>query len=459
MKKIGILILVITSLALFSQVPGDEIEPQKTSISEQEVNGDKATLPPWSAIGPKGGYILAMAFNPKSNKEIYAITYSSRGGVYKTKNSGKKWTKLKTLNSYLDDIAVHPKNTNILYVMGDYYFYKSEDGGKTWQDFRYRSSSSAGNGSASENYYGDNGIALHPQNSNIIYVGGHFYNYNAGKSGLAVLKSTDGGENWIAIKLNDTQTTDWAYSTDLAINPSKPSEIYLTGYYSRNSKYYYRVYKSTDSGNNWKNISGGISSTPNSIAIDPTNPSKVYVGTNNGVYRSSNGGNTWTKNQGYVYCYRLGIDPSNPNTLYAGYYQRCYKSNNGGVSWTSYTKGLKGSCNELLIPNGSAYTGQIYAQSNQVFFGSDVGFYKSSDGGASWKQSINGMNASRIAALAVAPSKPNTIYTEVVGNGLFKSTRSGKKWLRLPDFYRCESIETIAINTNNPNHSYILAGG
>lgn len=458
MKKIGILILILGSIALFAQRPGDEIELQNPPFFDNEIKADQIKIPAWKAVGPKGGYIKAIAFNPKNNKEIYAIMYSYPGLVYYTQNSGKKWKRIAEINDWLYDIAVDPKNPETLYMVSNWRIYKSEDGGKNWEPHYFQSSSSADYDPANGSARGYQGIVINPQNPKIIYVGGYVYYSSSGKSDLAVLKSKDGGETWTAKKL--ASNGRYANTYCLAMNPNNPSELYTGGQYYDGFKYVYRVFKSTNAGDSWSNITGIIGSTPYSIVIDPKNPSKVYVGAWGGVYRSTNGGQTWAKNQGYVYLYKLAIDPSSTNTLYAGYADCCYKSIDGGVNWTRYEQGLHGICTDFLIPSSSSsLEGLVYVQSGQVYYASSCGFFKSANSGVSWKASVGGMNASVIAALAVAASNPKTIYVEVESDGLFKSINSGKSWKRLPYFYRCESIVSLVVNPKNANEMYLLAGG
>jgi len=455
MKKIGILFLVLSSIFLFAQEPTHEIYNQRSFFDYEKVDGDKAKIPAWKAIGPKGGYINSMDFNPKNNKEIYATMNGQSGYIYRTKNSGKKWEKIALLDNYLYDIALDPKNPDILYVLAGWKIFKSKDKGKKWQEYRFLSSSyqKAPNEYASCCW----GIAINPKNTNVLYATGNFYKTNSYKYGMAVFKSSNGGETWDMTKL--TSNSQYAEARCIAINPSNPSIVYAAGYY-RDGNYSYRVFKSTDGGNNWTNITGNIVGTPCAIVIDKNNPSKVYVGTGWGVYRSSNGGQTWQKNQGNAYGYDLAIDPLNSNIIYADYSNSCYKSIDGGVTWTEYSQGILGRCSSLLIPSqsSSSYGGQVYAQSNQVYYGSSAGFFKSSNGGVAFKESNSGLLASSVPALAVAPSSSRTIYAET-SSGLFKSTKSGKGWKRLPYEHACGAIMKIAVNPNKANELYALEGG
>ena len=165
------------------------------------------------------------------------------------------------------------------------------------------------------------------------------------------------------------------------------------------------------------------------------------------MFRSSDAGQTWARNEGIASAYALGLDPSSPNTIYAGYRSRCYKSVDGGVEWTEYTAGISGSCQDILV-----YSGRVY-------YASYAGIHRSLDEGKTWAAGCSGIKNTVIPAIAVAGSSPNVIYAEAAQNGLFKSTDFGNSWIRLPDFYRCDSIKAISVNSADPDDVVLLAGG
>ena len=474
MKKIAILMLFLGALALSAQrAPEDNLrqreirdlpdfdpflyhcskyevkrylryfgheEPvqQKTHLDDSGALQLQSSQSQWVPIGPEGGDIRGISPNPVNSNEIYAASYGYLAPVFKTVNSGQTWEKIASIDSSVYDISVDPTNPSIIYAPSYSIMNKSEDGGTSWQKYSFCS------GFYCSSYR--RCIEINPDNSNIIYIAGYYYESNL--YGMAVLKSTDGGKNWTGKKI--TSAFNWAYTESIAIDPSNPNILYAGGYYYDGSTSYYKVYKTIDAGNSWSDITGIILGPPESILIDPRNPSKVYVGTGWGIFRSSDGGQTWQKNNGYAYAYALAIDPSDSNILYAGYYKSCYKSIDGGVNWTSYSGSLYGSCNKLIACSAS---------STRLFYASNAGIYKSVDSGVTWGASHTGIKANRIPALAVAPSSPNIIYIEVANNGFFKSSDSGNSWERLPDFYRCDAITKIIINPNKANDIFILAGG
>jgi photosystem II stability/assembly factor-like uncharacterized protein len=390
----------------------------------------------WTSSGPMGGNVISVNASPINPDEMFILVYCNYGMscVYKSTNAGKNWTKIATGKRACYDMALHPHNPQILFVLSSFDVLKSTNGGGSWTV----------NNLGSRRYGYQGQIVIDPINPDNLYVAGYHYHGTPG-NGIAVFKSTDGGVHWTTQCINPDSQSGRAYC--IAVSSSSPNILYLGGYYGDGLNYFDKLYKSTDSGNSWQDVTGSIPKIPESIIIDPNNPDKVYVGTLWGVYRSSNGGQTWTRNAGNVYAYAVGIDPADSNTIYAGYDKRCYKSTDGGVNWAIHTAGLCGMCQDIL-----AYSGRVY-------YGSYAGLYKSQDGGETWKASHAGVKNNVITAIAVAKSSPNVIYAEGSQNGLFKSTDFGNSWIRLPDFYRCDSIYSICVDSSNPDDLILLAGG
>ena len=247
------------------------------------------------------------------------------------------------------------------------------------------------------------------------------------------------------------------------------------------------VYIGAASGGVWKSLNGGSTFKPvfdkqpvqsiGAVTIDPKNPKVVWVGTGeawtrnsvsmgDGVYKSTDGGENWT-NMGLRDSERIAkilVDPSSTNTVYVcapgklwsdSNERGLYKTTDGGKTWTRILKGPNAStgCSMISMDKQSPQT--IYASlwdfrrkgwtfrsggdGPNAFSGS--GFFKSTDGGASWteldEKSATGLPAKpwgRIA-IAVAPSKPTTVYAsieaEMPKDGLYRSDDAGKTWRQL----------------------------
>jgi len=210
----------------------------------------------------------------------------------------------------------------------------------------------------------------------------------------------------------------------LAIDPKDPQVIWAgTGEaWMRNSvSVGDGIYKSTDGGETWTNMGLAESEHIAKILIDPTNTSTVYAcvpgkafsdSDDRGVYRTTDGGKTWTKvlagSNPSTGCSLMTMDPASPKTLFAGMWDFRRKG------WT-FRSGGDGPAK----PSGS-------------------GLFKSTDGGASWTQldekSAKGLPAKpwgRVA-VTVAPSKPNVVYAFIEAepplNGLYRSNDGGATW-------------------------------
>jgi len=247
------------------------------------------------------------------------------------------------------------------------------------------------------------------------------------------------------------------------------------------------VYIGAASGGVWKSLNGGSTFKPvfdkqpvqsiGAITVDPKNPKVVWVGTGeawtrnsvsigDGVYKSVDGGENWT-NMGLKDSERIAkilVDPSNTNTVYVcapgklwsdSDERGLYKTIDGGKTWTRILKGPNASTGCSMISMDKQNPQTIYAglwdfrrkgwtfrsggEGPNVFSGS--GFFKSTDGGASWteldEKSATGLPSKpwgRIA-VAVAPSKPSTVYAfieaEIPKDGLYRSDDGGKTWRQL----------------------------
>ena len=430
----GRFILIATLLILTQGVP-----------AKATVRGDVPDLAAagtWESIGPYGGHITGLARNPSNPKEIYAAVNSDPGQLYRSVDSGSTWKRIHIFRSQIHDVALHPLSPKSIYVLGMYSFYRSTDGGATFLETDFRGIFSG--------YYGR--IALHPKNPDRIYLAGsNTYEWDHWYGCSAVNISSDGGKTWALKRLDSPPVGEYAYTYGLAVSPVNPNVIFACGLYYKTPEEIDRVYKSLDAGKTWKNATGAINSAPNAVAVHPRDLKKVYVATEEGVFRSSDCGSTWTKQASPVEMpvAELAFDPANPSILYAAGNRAdepaLYKSTDGGVKWKTLTKGLYGAGRRLLSTSGALY------------FGSTAGLFKSTNGGLSFAAGAKGMKAAEIVTLAVAPSSPGVIYVGQTHYGLLKSADGGKTWTKLPDFDGSARIRKIAVHPVDANTVFVLA--
>jgi photosystem II stability/assembly factor-like uncharacterized protein len=235
--------------------------------------------------------------------------------------------------------------------------YKSSDGGQRW-----RSANIGLKGHVSVVY----AIVIHPKDHNIIYIG----------TTIGPHRSTDGAErqSWEEI----VQGMESVYVASLAIDPLNPSILYAgtTG----------GIYKSMNGGDQWKEINNGLFEAGpdtamalgvNAIAIDPVETQNVFIGTTQGLYLSTNGGNQWVQKKKGLdtkFIARLLIDLNHRNVLYAGTEKGIYKSMDHGETWNATNNGLTNPVVRAMAIDSS----------NTIYVGTQGGLFKSTDGGNTW---------------------------------------------------------------------------
>jgi len=270
-------------------------------------------------------------------------------------------------------------------------------------------------------------LAIPPGNPNVLY---------AGTYGSGVFKTMDGGANW-----NVTGLIDVAVNT-LAIDPGAPDTVYAgTGIYSWTRA---GVYKSTDGGDTW--VETGLKDlVVNVIAIDPTSPNVVYAGTSNGIWKSGDGGVSWTlMDDGLAETdiKSLAIDPIHPETLYAGTEAGVFKSEDGATHWSPKNSGLTNTyVNTLVIHPGNP---------DILYAGTKGGVFKTINGGDTWSITSDNPLITMINTLAIDPLSPETLYAGSVL--VFKSTDGGATWnmTSLPASY----VGVILLDPVNPSVLY-----
>lgn len=248
---------------------------------------------------------------------------------------------------------------------------------------------------------------------------------------------------------------------DFAVNPRNPAEYYVAVASGG-------VWKTVNAGTTYTPVFDGEGSySIGCVVLDPTNSNVVWVGTgenNNqrsvaygdGVYKSENGGKKW-KNMGLKnseHIANIVIDPTNPNTVYVAAYgpvwsdggdRGVYKSTDGGETWTcvksvsQYT-----GCNNLVMdPRDPKVLYAAFHQRQRKVFtyiggGPESAVYKSTDGGATWKKldGLPGGDVGRIG-IDVSPVNPDYVYAVVEApekkGGIYRSTDRGASWEKMSD--------------------------
>ncbi len=353
------------------------------------------------------GHIISIATH--KDKSNWLITNSYGGGVFISEDGTYSWRDASKgyTGCEVADIAVAPNDPLKIYAVARSSVFMSDDGGNNWHGVgaMYTAYNHVPIGPLEMR-----SIAIHPNNSNIIVSTDQEHK---------IFKTINGGKNWrIIFELPSHEIKTIVFS------PSNPDVLYagatVSGGYQIDRPFpfdptrpSYGMLKSTDTGENWYYINNGLESTYkniNHIAVHPNNPDIVYIGTlNSGVYKTTNGGNTWFKSSEGIFVpdvRAIAIDPSNPNIVYAG-------AQRGGI-------------------------------------------YKTLDGGQSWQPINYGMDPeAAIRSIVIDPTNPVTVYAGDWLSGVYRTTDGGQTWYHINKGLRTRTVQKLAISKGG---KYLYAG-
>ena len=275
-----------------------------------------------------------------------------------------------------------------------------------------------------------NFVRIHPTNSNILYAG-------APAGGLWI--STNGGTSWTT----NTDQLSVIGCTDIAIDPTNTQVMYLaTGDGDAGDTYSIGVLKSTDGGATWNTT--GLTWTVNQgrtisrLLINPSNTQIIIAATSNGIYRTTNGGTSWTQEQTGNFK-DAEFKPGDPTIVYASG-TTFWKSTNSGDTFTQITSGVPTNSGRLAIAVTSANTAYVYLLSANNTDSGLQGVYRSTDSGTTFSTratspNLLGWNSNGGDAggqgwydLAIAASPTNADVVVVGGVNIWRSTNGGTNW-------------------------------
>ena len=349
-----------------------------------------------------GWYFGNVRVSPTDPNDVYAMGYL----FYRSTNGGTSWSE-RWLGAHVDhhDHWIDPNDANRQILVGDGGVYVSTNDGGGWshvetlpitqfyagtvdaQDRDRIYGGAQDNGTSrtvtgsiddwNEVFGGDGFYCLvHPTDSARIWVE---YQY-----GNLYYSSNDGG-NWNSATSNIPSSERRNWSTPVVMSGSDPYPRYYGTY---------RVWRST-SNTAWSAISGDLTQGTNTgyhtistIAVAPTNPNRIYVGTADGrVWTTGNGGANWTRIDSGLpdrWVTRVAVDPLDDQIAYvahSGYHHgesepHLHRTTDAGATWAAIDAGLPNApVNAVVIDPESA---------NRIFAGLDVGVYVTENGGASW---------------------------------------------------------------------------
>lgn len=354
----------------------------------------------WTATGPDGGGVTYLEIDPRSPSTLYVGT--TLAGVFRSTNAGRTWERRSNglpPNAGVGPLELAPSDPSRLYAAVGNGFYTSTDAGATWRQLPRL----------------ENGISqlvVDPSQPTTLYA----------RTNPGLIKSTNGGQTWTRLSL---------YSAGpLAIAPSAPNVVY-----AESSG---RLWRSDDRGATWTQKTGTFSSI-DLIVVDPRNAEIVYFIATTDLWKSASGGSSpWMIRNGWIPNPRIenfAVDPRTPSTIYAGTSNDgVFRSRDGGATWQQAASGLA----ELAIPSvrHPLYEGireiEVSPASGSPLFLTHMyrGVYTSDNGGDRWHAVNHGLTATRVWAVDVYRRAPSILYAATYMNGVWRSADDGRHWTR-----------------------------
>jgi photosystem II stability/assembly factor-like uncharacterized protein len=344
----------------------------------------------WRDIGPYRGGRSAAVDGIPTQRNVYYFG-SVGGGVWKTIDGGVSWKPVSDgfFGGSIGAVAVSEWDPNVVYVgtgektvrgnvsHGDG-MWKSTDAGKTWTHTGLKDSRHIPR------------VRIHPRNPDLVYAAvlGHLFGPSQERG---VYRSKDGGRNWERVLFANEN----AGAIDLAMDPGNPRILYASTWRVRRTPYSLEsggegsaLWKSTDGGDTWKNISRNKGLPKKNlgiigVSVSRSNTQNLYAileAEDGGVFRSRDGGDTWEKTsdsrdlrQRAWYYTRINADPQDEDTVYV-LNVRFHKSKDGGKTFSA-----------IATPHGDNHDLWIDPNDPQRMIESnDGGANVSTDGGRSW---------------------------------------------------------------------------
>lgn len=433
-KSLRFCVSVLMVLVVLFGVPASAISTRVVLAQAITPTGNFVTYLPLITteqpipIGPIGGTFTSFAIDPGQNDNIYAGHFGS--GVYKTFDQGTTWYR-KSLglgNLVIQSLATHPTNSSIVFA-GTYGggIYRSTNAGESWQ---------ASSGGVLNNHIIYD-IEIDQVNPRRIFVVSRISGSLVGY----LSRSMDGGITWSILLTGDSfPTPDYFYDVD--IDPNNSNIIYLTAHE-------HGFFKSVNGGLSFSAINNGVTDlSARSFAIDNDYGGLVYGGVwhGDGVYRTWNGGLTWSNSSSGlplgVRIGRLYLDPFGrlqKRVFSCTYGNGLYSSDDFATSWIS--RGLAGQgIYDFVIADGSPQRWYAATENNGIF--------RSSTYGSDWKSIMADLRLTDITGLVELPGDPNALAGSVYGQGVFRISASGENWEPMNEGLTNLDVVSIAVANN-----------
>jgi photosystem II stability/assembly factor-like uncharacterized protein len=463
----------------------DEIPPSSSEELPSTTDGGPAYQSiPWVYTGgPSGGLGYDIRMHP-DNPDIMFVS-DANAGVFKSTDGGLTWTpknngigaRMGPAGDHVPvfSLTIDPNDPDRIWIGTQYSsgIYRSDDGGENWNLM---------NKGVIETAISVRGFSVEPGNSDIVYMAGEVSSWEWNLEPLpglgldmtkgVVYKTTDGGENWQRIWLGDN------LARYIWIHPENHNLIYIsTGIFDREAANSdpnshdiggVGVLRSRDGGKTWDvlNEANGFAHEDlyiGSLFMHPENPSILLAAAGNdpygpagGIYITEDGGDHWTETLDSHNMSLVEICEADPNVVYAGSLGAFFRSLDGGRTWKNLTPET-GMWGPPDVPAGFPIDAQCDPRDPMRLFVNNYvgGNFLSQDGGESWINSSTGYTGAMMGQIAIVQNDPARLFVSA-RSGLFATDDGGNNWHGL-SCGAARTLEGLAIAVDPSNPSHLLA--
>lgn len=397
----------------------------------------KTSRTSWVEEGPFniGARVADLAVDPVDPNTVYAGMAS--GGVFRSSDGGASWAPIFDDQAVLTvgAMAIDPSDRDVIWVgtgestaQSSSFFgrgvFKSIDRGATWSYV----------GLEESRYIGR--IAIDPSDTDRVFVAATGVLFGTGGM-RGIYRTTDGGGSWTEVLFVNDSTA----AIDIAVDPARPDTVYAAMWERVRGLAYRRsggpgsgIWRTRDGGDTWTRLASGLPAAGSTVgriglSVSASSPSTVYaiydiVGEGARVYKTTNGGNTWTRTNDSAissihssfgwYFGQVRVDPSDANRVFA-LGVPFYRSENGGTSWS-----------EVGETNHVDHHAMAFDPTNpdRIFEGNDGGIYVSLNEGDTWAK-LYDQPTNQFYAIEIDEQDPDRLYGGTQDNGTLRTPTGG----------------------------------